>query len=140
MTYVDTSVLAASYCQEPLSDQAQRALAETGERAISSLVEVELASALARKVRSREMRRADAHRILAVFQAHLEQGIYARLAVDTAHYAKAREWMATFTFSLHTLDALHLAVAAMEDCSFLTADTTLAKACAKVGVPARLIH
>ena len=61
MIYIDTSVLAAYYCPEPLSEQSQRVLAEEGERAISSLVELELVSALARKVRSREMRLADAH-------------------------------------------------------------------------------
>jgi uncharacterized protein len=139
LIYVDTSVLAAYYCPEPLSERAQRALAEEGERTISSLVELELVSAIARKLRSREMRRADAHRILAVFQSHLEQGIYARLAIDAAHFAKAREWLATFTVPLQTLDALHAAVASMQDCPLLTADSALAKACAKIGVRARLI-
>lgn len=139
MIYVDTSVLAAYYCLEPLSERAQRALGEEGERAISSLVELEFVSAVARKVRSREMRRADAHRVLAVFQSHLEEAIYIRLAIDAAHFAKAREWLAAFTVPLQTLDALHVAVAAMQDCSLLTLDAALAKACAKVGVTARLI-
>ena len=139
MTYIDTSVLAAYYCPEPLSDQSQRVLAEESERAISSLVELELVSALARKVRSREMRRADAHSILAVFQSHLDQGIYTRLAVGSAHFAKAREWLATFILPLRTLDALHLAVAVMHDCRLLTADVALVKACAKIGVKAHLI-
>ncbi|MGH9452458.1 MAG: type II toxin-antitoxin system VapC family toxin [Terriglobia bacterium] len=139
MIYVDTSVLAAYYCPEPLSVRAERALHEAGERAISWLVEVEFVSALARKVRTRELRPADAHRILAVFQSHLEQGIYNRLALNSAHFVKAREWLATFTIPLQALDALHVAVAAIENCSFLTADTALAKACAKAGVTARLI-
>ncbi len=139
MIYIDTSVLAAYYCPEPLSERAQRALAEGGERAISSLVELELVSALARKVRNREIRRTEAHQILAVFQSHLEQGVYIRLAVDVAHYAKAREWLTTFTVPLQTPDALHAAVAAMEGCSLVTADSALAKACTTVGVTARLI-
>ena len=139
MIYIDTSVLAAYYCPEPLSSRAQRALAEAGERAISSLGEVELVSALARKVRSREMRRPDAERIFAVFQSHLDQGIYTRLALDATHYAKARDWLRTFTVPLQTLDALHAAVAALQDCPLLTADIALAKACANVGVRARLI-
>ena len=139
MIYVDTSVLAAYYCPEPLSGQAQRALAQADERAISSLVELEFVSAIARKVRTREMRRGDAHRILAAFQSHLEQGIYTQLAVDGAHFAKAREWLATLVVPLQTLDALHVALAAMKGCSIITADAALAKACAKVGVTARLI-
>ena len=40
---------------------------------------------------------------------------------------------------LQTLDALHVALAAMKGCSIMTADAVLAKACAKVGVTARLI-
>jgi hypothetical protein len=35
LTYVDTSVLAAFYCPDLLSQRAQRALSEEGERAIS---------------------------------------------------------------------------------------------------------
>ncbi len=139
MIYIDTSVLAAYYCPEPLSQKAQRALAQADELAVSSLVELEFASAIARKVRTHEMRRSDAQRILAVFQSHLEQGIFTRLAVDGAHFAKAREWLASLVVPLQTLDALHVALAAMKGCSIMTADAVLAKACAKVGVAARLI-
>ena len=139
MTYIDTSVLAAYYCPEPLSGPAQQALHEEDQRAISWLVEAELVSALARKVRTREMRTAEGHRVLALFQSHLEQGIYTRLAVEAAHFAQAREWLATFTVPLQTLDALHVAVAAIQDCPLLTADVALAKACARIGVTARLI-
>jgi predicted nucleic acid-binding protein len=45
-----------------------------------------------------------------------------------------------YTVPLHTLDALHMAVATMPGCPFLTADVALAKACARVGVTARLIR
>ena len=139
MTYVDTSVLAAYYCPEPLSGKAHRVLERQGGLAISWLVEVELVSALARKIRTREMRPADGRRVHALFQSHLEEGIYTRLALDQQHFAKAREWLATFRVSLQALDALHAAVAAIQGCLLLTADATLAKACAKLGVAARLI-
>ena len=139
MIYIDTSVLAAYYCPEPLSRRAQQALHEEDERAISWFVEAELVSALARKVRSRELRAADGQRVLALFESHLEQGLYTRLAVEVSHFAKAREWLATFTVPLHILDALHVAVAATQGCPFLTADVALAKACARIGVSARLI-
>ena len=139
MTYIDTSVLAAYYCPEPLSARAQRTLLAENELAISWLVEAELASVLARRVRAREVGPADGHRILTLFQSHLEQGVYARLAVEAAHFAKAREWLGTFTVPLHTLDALHVAVAALQGLPLLTADVALAKACARIGVTARLI-
>ena len=139
MTYVDTSILAAYYCPEPLSSRAQHALQREERLAISWLVETEFLSVLARKVRKRELRAAEGLRVLAVFQAHLEQGIYQRLALEREHFAKAREWLASFTVPLQTLDALHLAVAAMLGCPILTADARLAKACTKIGVTALLI-
>lgn len=139
MTYIDTSVLVAYYCPEPLSSHAQRVLQQQRELAISSLVEVEFASALARKVRTREMRLTDAQRILVAFQAHLDQEIFRRLPIERQHFAKAQEWLASFRIPLRTLDALHVAVAAAEGASMITADATLARMCAKVGVTARLV-
>ena len=139
MIYVDTSVLAAYYCPEPLSARAQRVLQEEQDLALSSLVEVELVSALARKVRARQMRLGDGRRVHATFVAHLDQGMFIRLAVHSLHFAKAHEWLATFRIPLRTLDALHVAVAAVEDAILVTADAALAAACGKVGVTARLI-
>ena len=139
MTYIDTSVFVAYYCPEPLSSQAQRVLQQQRELAISSLVEVEFASALARKVRTREMRLTDAQRVLVAFQAHLDQEIFRRLPIERQHFAKAHEWLTSFRIPLRTLDALHVAVAATEGASMITADTALARTCAKVGVVARLV-
>jgi len=139
LIYADTSVLAAYYCPEPLSERAQQALLAAQEPAISWLVEVELASALSRKVRNRAMRAADAHQSLAAFESHLEQGLYVRLPVHAGHFAKAREWLATFALPLQTLDAVHLAVAAIQGCPILTADVSLAKTCTKIGITVQLI-
>lgn len=88
MIYVDLSVLAAYYCPEPLSDQAQRTLAKEDERAIRPLVEIEFVSAIARKVRSHGLPRKDVRRVLGVFQSHLDQGIYPRLGIDGTHYSR----------------------------------------------------
>jgi predicted nucleic acid-binding protein len=139
LIYVDTSVLAAYYCPEPLSVLAQQALERENDRAVSWLTEVELASALPRKARMREMLWPDVRRLLAVFQSHLEQGIYTRLFLDGAHFTKAREWLAASAISLQTLDALHLAVASLRGCPVLTADAAIAQACHTVGVTARLV-
>jgi uncharacterized protein len=139
LTYVDTSVLAAYYCPEPLSSRVQRILQGERERAISSLVEVELASALARKVRLRHLRASDARAIYETFQAHLEQGLYLRLTVDRSHFTRAQAWLATFRTPLRTLDALHVAVAAGERATLLTSDVALAAACDALKLAVRLI-
>ena len=140
MTYLDTSVVAAYYCPEALSARVQAALADETERAISFLVEVELASAVAQKVRSRQLTSAHAHLILAKFRSHLQQDIFARLSLQPEHFSQAREWLASLSLSLRTLDALHVAVAAINDCSLLTSDSVLAKACGNLGVSVRLVR
>jgi predicted nucleic acid-binding protein len=72
MIYIDTRVLAAYYCPEIPSDQVQLYLSRRVKPALSFLTEVELYAAVARKVRSQEMEMADANRIFAKFQSHLD--------------------------------------------------------------------
>jgi predicted nucleic acid-binding protein len=45
MAYIDTSVLVAYYCPEPLSRAAEKSIRSAASPAISPLVEVELCSA-----------------------------------------------------------------------------------------------
>lgn len=137
---MDTSALVPYYCPESLSTAAQRFLGRHVERAISDLVEVELLSALARKVRTGELRRADAQRIQDVFRTHLEAGLYLRLPVERRHFTAAREWLAALRAPLATLDALHLAVAAAQGCSMVTVDAALARAGRAIGVRVRLLR
>jgi len=140
LIYVDTSALVPYYCPEPLSPAVQRFLGQQVDRTISDLVEVELFSALARKVRTGELRRADAQRIQEVFRTHLEAGMYLRLPVERRHFAVAREWLVALHTPLATLDALHLAIAAAQDCPMVTVDAALARAGRAVGVRVRLLR
>lgn len=140
MTYVDTSALVPYYCPEHLSTAAQRFLGRHADRAISDLVEVEISSALARKVRTGELRRADAQRIQDVFRTHLEAGLYLRLPVERRHFDVAGEWLAAFRVPLAPLDALHLAVAAAQGCPMVTVDAALARAGRAVGVRVLLLR
>ncbi len=140
MIYIDTSALVPYYCPEPLSAAAQKFLIRQVQPAISDLVEVELFSALARKVRAAQLRRADAQRIQATFRTHLDGGVYIRLSVESRHFAIARDWLAAFHPPLAALDALHLAVAAAQPCPIVTVDATLARAARALGVAARVLR
>ncbi|WP_423825253.1 type II toxin-antitoxin system VapC family toxin [Salinibacter ruber] len=62
-TYVDTSVLAAYHCPEPLSEQSERRVRALNPPVISRLTDVELHSALAKKVRRDELTEEDAQRV-----------------------------------------------------------------------------
>ena len=72
MGYIDTSILAAYYCPEPLSDLVENLIVQLDEPAISHLTEVELTSALAIKIRTGSLTLADGNRILNTFHCHLK--------------------------------------------------------------------
>lgn len=137
---MDTSVLAAYYCPEPRSEAAQRGLVEAGRPSLSLLVEVEFHSAVSIKLRSGELDRAAANRVVSVFRIHLEEGHYARLPVDDRHFTLARDWIGRFDSPLRTLDALHLSLAFSADLPLLTADRRLASAAELLGVPHELLE
>jgi hypothetical protein len=139
MAYLDTSLLAAYYCPEPLSEAAQRVVMETPEPTVSRLVEVELYSAVAMKVRMGGLDTRSAGRITSLFQAHLAGGSYHVVPLDAREFAVARDWLGRFDTPLRTLDALHLAAAFANNLPLLTADRNLAKAAALLGVDHGLI-
>lgn len=137
--YVDTSVLAAYYCPEPLSLTAEHALRSLLSPLISDLTLVEFASAISRKVREKTLSRESAARVMAQFQAHLANGYYEVLALKARDYHLAQSWLGQLTGTLRTLDALHLAVAQTADVSILTANRRLASEARRLGVSVKLL-
>ena len=125
--YIDTSVLVAYYCPEPLSEKAEAFLTAHIQPAISALTELELFSAISRKVREKGMDRKDAGRVTARFVAHLDNHYYTYLSVEAHHFRLARDWIGMFKLNLRSLDALHLAVASSEGLTIVTTDQRLSK-------------
>ena len=139
MAYIDTSLLAAFYCPEPLSRTVQQRLSKLDKVVISPLVELELYSAVAAKIRARELATASAGRILDMFRKHLADGLYDIVLIETAEYAMARDWIGRRSTPLRAPDALHLAAAFNYNLTLLTADKTMASAAKHLGVPCELI-
>ena len=139
MYYVDTSVLAAYYCPELLSDKAEEYIRSTGRPAISYLTRLEFFSALSRKVRE-GMAPEDGNRIIRQFEYHLtEQKLYRQLDIDEHHYTMAANWVAQFNTPLRSLDGLHLAVSSAAQLNLLTADIRLADAARFFGLEVTLL-
>ena len=132
--YVDTSVLVAYYCPEPLSDKAERFLTTHLQPAISALTELELFSAVSRKVREGGVNRRDANRIIATFVSHIDNKFYTYLPVQQHHYRLARDWVGLFKFGLKSLDALHLAIASSEELTIVSADRNLLRSAEALGL------
>ena len=139
MRYLDTSVLAAYYCPEPLSEVAEKYIAGPRQPAISRLTEVELASAVSRKIREKSLSQRDGFRILNEFQSHIDNGLFHYLPIESRHYRLAKSWISRFATPLRTLDALHLAVSASSDIELLTADVRLADSARHFGIEVLLL-
>ena len=137
--YIDTSVLVAYYCPEPLSKKAEAFLTGHIQPAISALTELELFSAILRKVRGKGMDRKDAGRVTARFVAHLDNHYYTFLSVEAHHFRLARDWIGMFKLNLRSLDALHLAMASSEGLTIVTTDQRLSKSAKALALNAVLL-
>jgi uncharacterized protein len=139
LIYLDTSAIAPLYWTEALSDTIEALLRNEPEPALSQLVEVELISALSRRVRMTEIVPEEARAIASQFQMDLNRGFYTRLRVEPIHYTTARDWISQFDTPLRTLDALHLAIAAAHHIPLVTADAGLAESARRLGVEAQTL-
>ena len=139
MIYLDTSVIAPFYWSEDLSNIVERLLRTETERGLSQLVEVELYSALSRKVRMRQISQAEASIIANRLQNHLDNDFYLTIPIESVHYQLARDWISRFNTSLRTLDALHLACASENNIRLVTADEALAASAEALEIPVQLL-
>jgi uncharacterized protein len=137
--YIDTSVLGAYYCPETLSATAEIALRKIRTPVISTLSEVEFCSLISRKRRLKEFNERQSKQILDLFGTHVAEGFYRRVSLTTEYFLKARLLVASGIGALHTLDALHLAVASAESLPLMTADRGLAKAARRHKTPVLLV-
>jgi predicted nucleic acid-binding protein len=106
---------------------------------ISPLVDLELCSLVALKVRTREMTQAAAQRVLAQFREHLSGGYYDVFDIGPREYDTARTWLSGRRTALRPLDALHLACAFGHGQTIWTTDRPLARAAGLLGVECTLI-
>ena len=136
--YVDTSLLTAYYSPERDSALVQAYLASGIDLAISRLTEMEFASALSRKARTRELTPDDARRVLELFDSHVGT-VFERLPVTVADLSAATRYIRRFDTALRTLDAIHAAVASREDILLATADVRMAKAATMLGIETGLV-
>ena len=139
MVYIDTNVLVAYYCPEPLSQKAEKLLISYLKPAISSLTEVEFFSAVSGKIRKKEINLRDASRVTAKFLAHMDADDYTYIPVERHHYRLARDWIGMFRVELRTLDAIHLAVASSERLTLVTSDQGLFKSARSLAQDAVLL-
>jgi predicted nucleic acid-binding protein len=136
--YLDTSALLPFYRQEATSNAVEKLLLAQREPVLISLLsELEVASALARWVRERELNEAQANQVENVFREDLRAGRFRVVEPVPSDYARAFAWLLARKTSLRVLDALHMAGALRQGAELITADTGMLRAAKHFGVPAR---
>jgi uncharacterized protein len=139
MPYFDTNIVVAYYCPERFSNVAEDLLRESNDLIISPLVEVEVASAVSRKVREHSLSATNAARIIAEFRTHIDQNIFQVVPISRIHFACAFNWIASLATPLRTPDAIHCAVASQIGEMIVTADAQLAHSAKVLHIKHRLI-
>jgi len=138
MFYLDTSVLIPYYLPESKSRTVQKFLSSADVKIISSLVHVELFSAVSRRVRMGEYTLEVARQIAELFRSHVASGVFKHVPITQQEYVLAEGWITRFDTPLRTLDALHLAAAYQNGLTLLTSDKTLADCAKKYGISSRI--
>ena len=138
MIYLDTSILAAYYLPEEISLQVQTYI-QGKSLLITELTRLEFYSALSIRVGTNSLLQSDAKRIMELFNSHLRDAYYLNKKLNSKHYEKAGEYMATLSLPIKATAALHLAFAASENLKIVTADKQLANNASKLAIDYELL-
>lgn len=132
--YADASVLVALFVRDPFEARARR-LAEQMRPTIlvSDFAGAEFASALARRVRMREIARELAQAAFSAFDAW-SQFRGDRLETTTSDVAAAERFLRRLDLNLRTPDALNIAIAQRTGATLATFDGRMADAARALGV------
>lgn len=135
--FVDTSSLVKFYYPEPDSERIETFLLEAEHIYISNLTVVEVASALARKVRTGDLKKEQETVIWNTFLDDLQIGQIEVLNLDERDYLRAADLIREFggRYGIKTLDSLQLSVAlGLGNVKFLCSDSTLIQIALKIGI------
>ena len=107
---------------------------------LSRLGELEVASAIARWVRLRELGEAQANQVENTFREDVRAGRFRLLDIEPGDYVRAREWLLARKTPLRVLDALHLACALRHEAELVTADVLMARAARHFGLSVQRVE
>jgi predicted nucleic acid-binding protein len=134
--YLDASALAKVYIPEPESEALESTLAGRRDLIVSRLAVTEVASAMVRRVRERQLRRREMAEVYRTLTGHVAKGRFLRADITaTAHREAERLLMTLGTrVPLRAADGLHLALAALAGArTLVTFDRRMTAAAAAAG-------
>ncbi len=139
--YFDTSALLPYYREEIISPAVQTVLGQTQPPVLlSDLTRVEMASAIARWTRMKEIGEPQAALIENTFEQDIRAGLYRVHPLAPIHYQKAEKWLSARKTALRTLDAIHIACCWTLHAKLITCDHTMHDAAEMLGLESVLIE
>ncbi|MBA2882897.1 putative nucleic acid-binding protein [Desulfosalsimonas propionicica] len=138
--YLDTSALLPFYREEKASESIQTLLNGIQPPVLlSDLTRVEMASAIARWVRMKEIAEPQAALIENTFNQDIHSGLYLVKSLIATHYQQAEKWLSARKTALRSLDALHIACCWSFHAQLITCDRTMHEAAVLLGLESSLI-
>jgi predicted nucleic acid-binding protein len=138
--YLDTSALLPYYREEPASEQIQKMLDRVRPPVlISDLTRVEMASAIARWARMKEIDESQAALIENSFYHDISQGLYLIRPLAQIHFQQAEKWLSARKTALRTMDALHVACCWGIQAALITCDHIMHESAVALGLESTCI-
>jgi len=133
--YLDASVIVPLFVVDPLSESApQHVAALNDDFALSDFTAAEFASAVARKVRERDLTAREAKVAFDAFD-RWASSLTLRVEIVAADMAGCAAMIRRLDLPLRAPDALHIAVAARLNACLCTFDGQLKRCAKKFGIP-----
>lgn len=138
--YFDTSALLPYYREEQSSSQVQTLLNKLQPPVLlSDLTRVEMASAIARWTRMKEIDEPQAALVENTFEQDIHSGLYLIRPLTTIHYRQAEKWLSARKTALRTLDALHISCCWNFHATLITCDNMMHEAAVMLGLESMLV-
>jgi Predicted nucleic acid-binding protein, contains PIN domain len=141
MVYVDTSIIVALLTNEDSAPQVLRWLKQqpSGSLHVSGWTVTEFSSALALKIRTKQIDPEQRQTALAAFNRLRSRSLHT-LPLSASHYLAAARFCDREELGLRAGDSLHVAVAMQAGLPLATLDVKLAEACEAIGLSSELLH
>jgi predicted nucleic acid-binding protein len=132
--YLDASILVALLSVEPFSERADRFVrANPTGLIVSDFAAAEFASAIARRVRMRDVTIAEARVDLSGFDTWVARAAQ-RVVINPADVAAATTFLRRLDLTLRTPDAIHIAIAQRIGATLVTFDQRMAASARALGM------